>query len=644
MLTSSTQPLNHRVKPQFAESIWQDVDDMLSVLDELVREPIDDEDFRRRLLSQIAATLGTASAAIWWKTDNELNCLQSVPSSDAVASQRLRLGHAIAEVATTGESIRLESGGNNNSVLYARAVKDIHECYGVLEVLVPSSRDCAELAPILDAVSDVIDERRERTATQANRETAIQAERIDEFATQLHAATGLRHTAVVLANISREFIQCDRVTVLTRGRRGLEVRATSGVDIVNSRSRFVRGVQRLAATASVSGDLWYSGPSDDVSPQLLQHAERILDQAGCREFGIISIRDPQNDVNVLGALFVEYFSSSKSKRAGHIEVVRRHAAIALANAMEVEQVPLWSLWQLLKLRWNVTRKLSSAAIAGLVSVAVIAIALIPTAFTVNATGTLEPTNQKHLFAPITGEVAELHVSHGSLVKAGDPVLRIESAELEAKLQEITGRQKSTRERLAAIQVARVDARGIASEQLHRLSAEHAALSAELVSLDAQLTLLNRQMADATLNSPINGQVITWDVSQRLTRRPVQPGDKLITIAETDGDWELRVRIPDRKAGFVASELARTRQLEVSCVLESEPDREFEGTLRTVANATAELRNVSYVPAVVAIDSRENPTSKRPGAPVQVQIDCGRRALAFVCFHELFYAIRTHLTF
>jgi hypothetical protein len=49
-----------------------------------------------------------------------------------------------------------------------------------------------------------------------------------------------------------------------------------------------------------------------------------------------------------------------------------------------------------------------------------------------------------------------------------------------------------------------------------------------------------------------GEVVTWDIHNRLIKRPVQRGQVLVRVADPDGPWQLEVYMPENHMGHVAN--------------------------------------------------------------------------------------------
>ena len=93
------------------------------------------------------------------------------------------------------------------------------------------------------------------------------------------------------------------------------------------------------------------------------------------------------------------------------------------------------------------------------------------------------------------------------------------------------------------------------------------------------------MADLEVYSPIDGQIVTWDLKNRLEGRPVQKGQALLRVANPEGDWELDLHMPEDRMGHIAraEKLAdeRNEPLPVAYILATEPGTTLKGTVKEI---------------------------------------------------------------
>ena len=71
------------------------------------------------------------------------------------------------------------------------------------------------------------------------------------------------------------------------------------------------------------------------------------------------------------------------------------------------------------------------------------------------------------------------------------------------------------------------------------------IKAEISALEEKLAMQRQLMQRTKLLSPMSGQVLSWDVKQKLIGRSVRPEQQLIEIAKVDGRWVLELDVADR---------------------------------------------------------------------------------------------------
>jgi multidrug efflux pump subunit AcrA (membrane-fusion protein) len=351
-----------------------------------------------------------------------------------------------------------------------------------------------------------------------------------------------------------------------------------------------------------------------------------------------------------GVLVAEQFSGvlSEQQRERAAQVCQP-AAQALEHALEVQRIPWAQFFR--KRGWRRAARRSRVALiatAGLGLLLLLA-CVVPADFAIEARGVLQPRQRRDVFAPDDGIVDRLSVDYGTTVTSGQPLLVLRNAQLDLDLKRVFGELQAARKRLAAIESARVEG---ASASLstpvasRRLSGEDAEVQELVASLERQHRLLQERQAELSVGSPIAGQVLTWDLQQLLQGRPVHRGQVLMTVADPDGSWLLELEVPDRDAGHVVEALrsARPNRLQVTYLVATDPGAPHEALIDKVAMSIE--RSKSGEPAlraIVDVDRGVLPNS-RPGATIIAKIHCGRRSLAYVWLHDLYYAVVTRLLF
>ncbi len=144
---------------------------------------------------------------------------------------------------------------------------------------------------------------------------------------------------------------------------------------------------------------------------------------------------------------------------------------------------------------------------------------------VEAPCTLDPRTRAIVSAPFDSSIRDVFVDEGDEVVAGDPLLRLDDAELRLQLASANAQLESVLGEVAQAQ----SAGDLASETEARLRADQAR---------ADIDLISGRLAKATLRAPIGGTVIEGRWRERLGA-PVRLGDELYRVAPLD---ELRVEL------------------------------------------------------------------------------------------------------
>jgi hypothetical protein len=338
----------------------------------------------------------------------------------------------------------------------------------------------------------------------------------------------------------------------------------------------------------------------DLPPPVGRLFESYVDESLARDVRLVPLAPPVEDGSdrkgePAGVLIVESFSRADNQPdLPALDDLAKHSALALQRIRELSDIPLVPVLRKLKSAYGLVRagRLHKTILAVLVSVAVVlALTWIETDFRIEAPGTLQPTDQRHVFAPSDGTVRELAARHGLPVRPGQVLARLDSPRLELQIQQVSGELQAVQERLAALESARLVRETTRDDSRRRpaqLSAEESELKEQRASLRQQLEILRAERELLTVTSPIAGQVLTWEVERLLQARPVRRGQILLTVADVDGPWELVVRVPDRRVRFVVEAREGSAEpLVVDYVLGSDTRTRYRGTLERLAESTTE---------------------------------------------------------
>ena len=466
---------------------------------------------------------------------------------------------------------------------------------------------------------------------------------------RLHASILLNETAYRIANEGRTFLQCDRLSVARIEKDKISILAVSGVVTIEKRAKQVRALESLVAVVARSGESFRYPTSELEAPQLSECLQEYLDASHTVLIWILLIKNSQLNSETrlssgdesIGALVIEVFSAKDIPQlAPRSDLLLEHATIAYRNAIEFSNMPLrwlsetlqgWSaLYRNYRVKWFVGVLATSIGLC--LSL------LVPAELNIDAAGTIQPVAMRHLYAPASGEVVKLHIEHQSEVLAGAVLLEIRSRELELRKEELVTLHASAQEKLKGIEVSRLQNRKTNTSDSFspgELSASESELREVVASQKEQLAVLNEMLASLQLKSPMNGRVISWDQTEMLEHRPVQIGQKLISIAELKGDGKLQLRVLDEDTRHVINAQRNAPQgLRVTFSLASDPGVKRSAILRQIGTTVETLTDQGATLRIDASVDAGEMVNVRPGATANARIHCGKTCVGYVWTRRL----------
>ncbi len=247
--------------------------------------------------------------------------------------------------------------------------------------------------------------------------------RLEDFTRSVHTSLEPILTAYTIANEARRLIECDRVSVAIRRGNRCTIEAVSGQDVFDKRSNTVRLLGRLASAVVATGEpVWYAGDTRDLAPQVEDAVQEYVDDAHSKMIAILPLGRPKPDQDAdeqdkddaegpVGALIVEQIEDNRvaPAMAQRVDVVCQHSSIALANAMEHQNLFLMPLWRAIgKSKFMVQARTLPKTIMVAIALLVVIVALFvfPADFDLHAKGTLEPVERKDVYTVTEGQINE----------------------------------------------------------------------------------------------------------------------------------------------------------------------------------------------------------------------------------------------
>jgi multidrug efflux pump subunit AcrA (membrane-fusion protein) len=667
------------------EQTKQQIRSLVAEIAQLSKSDVAPEEYYEQFLTRVVSALAAVGGAVWTLNTEGQLALQyqiNIQETGLRENQKHQAQHArlLYKVLSDGEATlapphsgpgesadgQPAAGNPTDFLLILGVLKTDLETVGLVEIFQRGEAALATQKGYLRFVGQMCELAGEFLKSHQLRHFSDRQTlwtQLEDFSRAVHASLDPRETAYTIANEGRRLIGCDRLSVAIRRGTKCHIEAVSGQDVFDKRSNTVRLLGRLATAVVATGEpMWYTGDTRDLAPQVEDAVQEYVDEAHSKAVAVLPLGRPapadEDDPEKreppppVGALIVEQIEDSRISPSltYRVDVVARHSAAALVNAQEHESLFLMPLWRALgKTRWVLQARTlpKTLSIAGGILALLLILAIWPARFTMEARGTLEPVERREVFAGIDGVVEELLVAHGDQVKEGQLLARLRNTDLEVALADVQGQRLSTTERLFAVQRALSQESRLSVEERSRLAGEQAELKQKLLSLDAQLMLYKTKQLELMVKSPITGQVVTWDLRNRLINRPVQRGQILMRVADPGDKWQLELQMPENHIGqVVKAQAGSDKPLEVSFQLATEPGVTRHGEVVEIQRG-AEVRGDegNTVLIKVAIDKDDFlPDQLRPGATVTAKVRCGWRPLGYVLLHDVFAFVQSRILF
>ncbi len=532
----------------------------------------------------------------------------------------------------------------------------------LVELVIPPSKE----RPSDNALLTLIDEACGIAATRVNAGASLNhsgpfsVEDFSKYTHNVHKSIDRKLTCANVANETRRLLDCDRVTVIMNHRGKFRIESISGQPSVNRRSNSNYLLQRFArAVLKIESPFWYP-EEENISPQIKKSLDKYLEISATRSLVVHPIReqveetieDPEGVKKksnpVIGGIIYEHCNEQWNRNVIEktLNLTTQHGADAIRNASQHHSLFLFPLWNLLsKSKVLVSPRYLSKTlmvVAGILALAAF-LCLWRVPFYVSASGELIPQERQMVFAQSSGDVERVRVDHGSMVAKGQTLLKLKNDNLKIQIEDRVGQIEVLKRRRSAIESKRFGVeRGGRSE-----SESLDSLVSQIESLERQVELLRATEAKLEVKSPLDGQVITWDVKRKLKGRTVEPSLALMEIANPDGPWQIELDVEDRRVGHLLKSLNESgdQELKVMFSLAAEPSKTYEGKLVEVGNAMrVNAENNQVVRVIVEVD-KDQLTVKQARTGTTAKIYCGyKTSIGYLMFHEVSEAYQRYVAF
>ncbi len=673
---------------------WQELEEVFAAFGQLARLQVSPQEFYRTVLEQSVRALSATGGSAWLRAGNTIhqvaqvghNCNDGGSDADereaheallleaatservfsiaphSVSEERPRAANATDQLLVLGP-VNMPAVDSTSNAAAAVAIIELR-LHG--DVSPAAHRGCEQfLAVVCELAADyhAFHELRSLRRDEHHRNELI------GLGPLVHKQLGLSTTAYAVANEGRRVIGCDRLSVLVAHGSNCRLLAASGVSRVERRSGAARRLAQVAQFVRQTDEpASYADGECDALPPVAEAIARHIEESHARHVAAIPLRRPSEANEDDGGrpkklrrtqhdrpqyvLIAENFDAREGelKRDWLVEVAEI-SSTALYNALLVDRMPLgWLLRPLGTVKEAVSTHLTrAAAIAAAVAIGIAALFIVPADFNIEAPGTMQPTVKRDVFAPRNGVVDEVLVKHGADVSVGQTLVRMRDPALDLELKRVDGELETAQRQLDAVRATRTNRaiRDTSPVESYRLSAEERELEQKIANSRRELELLTHERELLIVTSPIKGRVLTWDVGQELLARPVERGEALMTVADLSSPWQLELNVPDDRMGYVlAAQKDSGSDLPVRFRLGSEERATHTGKIAEVCQTVdlPEEKTARPTPTVLTKVSLDSPDliaslggEVRPGTTARALIECGRKPIGYVWFHDVWDA-------
>jgi hypothetical protein len=365
----------------------------------------------------------------------------------------------------------------------------------------------------------------------ARSEVALELVAVAEEHPQFDAA------AMAVANDLALRLACDRVTVGFRVHKRVRLKAMSHSAYFQSKSQLVTGLENAMEEAFDQNVSICYPPNQST---LRRVAVAHMDFSKAWQVGTIASVVIKNKGHPVGVITLE-------RQAGHPFdpeiILQAEAAAALVGPILGLKLRSndWIAGQLRDRTVELFRGIfgprhPAMKLAGIVvAAAAIFVTAAKSEFRVSAKAVLEGAVQRAAVAPFDGYIETAPMRAGDIVRQGDVLATLINRDLlleKTRWQaERSKAQQKQRDALAKHDRANIQI-----------------LAQEIAQAGSELNLVNEKLARTRITAPINGIVVTGDLSQMLGA-PVTQGKVLFEIAPLD-EYRVVLQVDERDIGYV----------------------------------------------------------------------------------------------
>lgn len=307
---------------------------------------------------------------------------------------------------------------------------------------------------------------------------------------------------------------------------------------------------------------------DEEERDLAPLIDDLFDQGSAQSICIVPIHDGDA---AIGALICEYEAQEPGESASFQQQVAEQVGPMLGRLVRWRQRPLRRTAGLIE---KIKRHPRAAAVRTAVIVAIIALLGVglfatPVPVPIRVDARLEPLAMATVTAPFAGQVDNVLVRSGDDVSAGQPLIELNTDDLQAQFAEVT-------KQIEIHRVKRELAHREATRQGGASRADVREAELQIARLEIRRGRIERMIEQATIRAPMAGRVLNEDLEQ-LAKRNLREGDGVVQIGDLR-HFRLTMDIEEADLAPIQRRLADGHDVPVTFISRSLPDVTHTATI------------------------------------------------------------------
>jgi RND family efflux transporter MFP subunit len=451
-----------------------------------------------------------------------------------------------------------------------------------------------------------------------------------QFSASLLKEKTVQETSISLVNLLAGFLQATRVSFGLRNPKGVELEAISFSANFDKRTQAMQAITEAMLESAEQGTAIDFSPAliaaaqpdnETPLPGLITRAHQQLQQQQQLQ-SVHSLLVRNGDV-IVGVLTVE-LDKQATLSDDHRSFLQQ--ALHFAGAiLALRQQVVASVWQGLKQRtgqrlerWFGEGIWRGKIIAAALLIFVVAL-FVPVEYRISADATLQTTEKYLVVSPQDGYLGKIIARPGDTVKKGAALAQLNDEDLRLERRKLASQVQQYRQ---AYDTALANSNRV----------EAAIANAQMDQASIQLRLIDQQLERTQLIAPLDGIIVSDDISQT-QGAPVKQGDVLFEIAAAQG-FLVQLFVDERD--IAAIHAGQEGQVKFSSL----PGEVFALRVKMIT-PISEVRDGRNYFRVDAELTRELDLL-RPGMMGTGKLITGRRALGWIMFHDLWNWLRLSL--